>query len=186
MQQIRGFVYFEEKTIDEVKSAFKDFELDKAEFAFFSSLSRYGQEISSPGIFITGSVDGSYSSGDIVNILRKQIGLEEELKGCDVSIESEDTLKPLAKGALKGNYIGIRIKQPYELVNIYDIASKADKVFNACDIFVRTVESEEKEKPLVCIELITEEDFFKYKTEFEKIISSEGLQVGKYTSFSFA
>ncbi len=185
MQKVRGFVYFEEKTIDEVKSAFDGFKLDNIELAFFGSLSRYGQQISSPGVFITRSVDDSYSSKDVVSILRKQMGLEEELKGCDVSIESEDTLKSLAKGARKGEYIGIRIKPPHELNKIYDISSRVGKLIDAQGIFVRTVESVKEGNALVCMDLITEDDFEEKRKEAEDIISSEGLNLGKYTHFSF-
>ncbi len=184
MQKIRGFVYFEGKNIGDVKSAFKDFTFDDTELAFFSSLLRYGHEISSPGVFITGNVGDSHSSEDIINSLRKQMDLKEELKGCDVSIESEDTLKSLTHGALKGNYIGIRIRPPYGLDKIYNLTSNIGKLINAHDIFVRTVELEEV-KPIVCIDLITEAGFEEKRKDVEDILSSEGLILGKYTRFSF-
>lgn len=180
MQSVRGFIYFEGKSFGGVKSSFNNFKLDSSKFYFFKSLFRYDLEISEAGVFIDGNVDDKYSSYDIVNIFRKQVDLEEKSRGCDVSIESEDTLKLINDGSLKGNYTGIRIKPPYELNQIYDLASRIGKITNASNIFVRTVESED-DKPLICIDLITQNEFANYKNQAEQLIKTEKLTLGKYT-----
>lgn len=185
MQQIRGLIYFEGKTLDEVKSAFDRLEFDELQRAYFDSLTRYSNKISAPGLFLTGEVESTRSSKDIVEIFRKKIDLSTELKGCDVSIACEDTLNYLKKGNLEGNYIGIRIRHPYDLEKIYDLASRIGTLTNAEDIFVRTVEPDEEGRRIVCIDLITRQDFEDYKDKIEETISTEKLRLGKYTSLSF-
>ena len=93
------------------------------------------------GVFIDGQVDEKYSSQDIVNILRKQLGLEKKYHICDVSIESEDTLKSITSGELEGQYIEIKIKSSYELNQIYTLTSKITTITESSNTFVRTVES---------------------------------------------
>jgi hypothetical protein len=183
MQQARGYVYFEGKTPDEVRSAFGGFKLDSLELAFFDSLLRGNDRISEPGVFIAGQVDDRYSSADVVNLFRRQLGLEEGAGGCDISIESEDTLKSLVRGSLEGNYIGIRISPPHELNRVYALASGIADLIKAHDAFVRTVESKGG-RPLACIELITKEGFGKYRAEVEQGISSGGLTLERYTLIS--
>ncbi len=185
MQQIRGLIYFEGKTPDEVKSVFDRFEFDKLRYAYFDSLTRYDNKISAPGIFLTGEVEKTDSSKDIVEIFRKKMDISTELKGCDISIASEDTLKHLKEGNLEGSYIGIRIEHPYKLEKIYDLASRIEILTDAKDIFVRTVEPDEEGRPLVCIDLITGQNFDDHKEEIEEMISTEKLKLGKYTSLSF-
>ncbi len=87
MQQIRGFIWFEDRGFDDVRPGFKDFGLDSVGQALFKSITMGDSKISQPGVFITGRVDNKYSSKDVVNLFRERIGLERGLKGCDVSIE---------------------------------------------------------------------------------------------------
>ncbi len=180
MQKIRGFVYFEGKTFDEVNSSFTNFHLDNVELGFFRSLFRYNKNILESGVFIDGNVDDKYSSKDIVNLFRKQVDLEEKLRGCDVSIESEDALEIVKKGDLKGNYIGIRIKPPYQLEQIKDLAYQIGEPTNASNIFVRTVESE-NENPLVCIDLIIQNSYENHKQQVEQLITDNKFTLGKYS-----
>ncbi len=180
MQKVRGFVYFEKNSLKEIKSILGSFKFDKVKFSFFNSLFRYDRNISEVGVFIDGKVSEEYSSQDIVNIFRKQVGLEEKSRGCDLSIESEDTLKSITSGDLTGQYIGIRIKPPYELNQIYKLASKIETIVESSNTFVRTVESKNNE-PSVCIDLITQKNYQKYKNQNEDIINSNNLNLGKYT-----
>ncbi len=179
MQKVRGFIYFEGKSLEAIKSVLSSFKFDEAKFAFFNSLFRYDKDILEAGVFIDGQVDEKYSSQDIVNILRKQLGLEEKYHGCDVSIESEDTLKSITSGDLEGQYIGIRIKPPYELNQIYKLASKIATIIESSNTFVRTVESKNN-GPLVCIDLITQKNYQEFKNQIEDIINSNNLNLGKY------
>jgi hypothetical protein len=180
MQTVRGFIYFEGKSFDYIKSNFKNFKFDGSKFYFFKSLFRYDKEISEAGVFIDGDVGDKYSSQDIVKFFRKHVGLEEKSRGCDISIESEDTLKLIKNGSLNGYYTGLRIKTPYELNQIYGLAARIGKISNASNIFVRTVESED-DKPLICIDLITKNEFANYKKQVEQLIKKESLTLGKYT-----
>ena len=184
MQQVRGFIHFKNKTIGEVKATFKDVKIGIIDIAFFKSLLRNQNRTGEAGIFITGKVDDKYSSTDIVSLLRGSFGLEKKAKGCDISIESEDILKQIIKGQLRGNYIGIRIKPDYKLDEVYKLAKQLGGLISACDIFVRTVESEE-DKPSVCIDLITNYKFDDFKEGVEKIITSNNLTLGKYTFITF-
>lgn len=183
MQQIRGFIWFENKGFDDVRSEFKDFSLDSVELALFKSITMGDSKISQPGVFITGRVDDGYSSKDVVNLFRERIGLERGLKGCDVSIESEDTMKSMVKGTPKGNYIGIMINPPYDLENIYALASRIADSIKAHDIFVRTIESRD-DKPLVCIDLITHQEPERAGDEAGQLVSSEGMKTEKLTLIS--
>lgn len=183
MQQVRGFIWFEDKEFDDVKSVFDGFSLDSVELTFFKSLTMDDSKISQPGVFITGRVDDRYSSKDVVNLFRERVGLEKGLKGCDVSIESEDTMKSLARGNLKGNYIGIRIEPPYDLERVYALASRIADSIKAHDVFVRTVESRD-DKPLVCIDLITQQEPEITGNETEQLVSSDGLKTGKLALIS--
>ncbi|MBR9676662.1 hypothetical protein GOV04_00785 [Candidatus Woesearchaeota archaeon] len=179
MQSIRGFIYFKDKTYDEVLTTFEDFQLDSVKLAFFKSLNHYGTKILQPGVFISGTVKKEHSSKDIVNIFRAQAGLEEKTEACDVSIESEDTIKELQQGPLKGHYTGLRILPPYTVEHIFELSKLISKTINAHNVLVRSVESE-LDEPSICIDLITKEEFEQNRTQVEKILSSAGLNIGKY------
>lgn len=183
MQKIRGFIHFENKSFEDVKSVFKTFELDSLHLGFFRSLERMSRKILEPGVFLSGEVKDSYSSKDIVNFFREEMSLKENLRGCDVSIESEDTIKPLIEGEISGKYIGIRIEPPYKIEDIYELGKRIGDLIEAHDILVRTVEKENN-YPLVCIDLLTKDDFEKYKGKIEEHISSKGLKIKGYTLLS--
>jgi len=182
---IRGLIYFENKTVDELKNSFSTFKLDNTKYSYFNNLSRYGKSISAPGIFLTGEVIDTYLSKDIVGLFRKHMDLDSDLKGCDISIECEDTLKQIIKGNHAKNYIGIRIESPYDIEKIYEVAREIGEMTYSVDVFVRTVELDDNKKPIICIDLFTDEIFEKHKTEVETIITSKNLRLGKYTLLSF-
>lgn len=180
LQSIRGFVYFENKDLGEVKNVFSGFELDDLDYTFFSSLNRYGEEINFGGIFLSGMVDKKYSSTSIISLLRKKVGLNEEIRCCDVSIENEEFMKSILNGELKGNYIGIRIFPPYDHKIVEEVASEIGGIANAKDIFLRGVEPDNS-KPKICIDIITDYNFEDIKEKVEGIISSKNLRLGEYT-----
>lgn len=184
LQNIRGFVYFENKDLEEVKNVFSGFRLDNLNYAFFSGLNRYGEKISFGGIFLSGMIDKKYSSADVINLLRKKMGLGEEIRYCDVSIENEDFMKYILKGELKGDYIGIRIFPPYQHSRIEEVASEIGKITNDTDIFIRGVESENN-KPKICIDIITDSNSEDVRRKVESIISSKNLKLGEYTFIKF-
>lgn len=183
MQQIRGLIWFKGKSLEEVKSGFDEFRLDSVELEFFKSLVMDDRKISQPGVLITGLVDDKYSSKDVVNLFREGAGLENGIKECDVSIESEDAMKSLLNGKLRGGYIGIIINPPYELEKVYALASKIGESLKAKDVFVRAVESVKK-KPLVCMDFIIPGEPEKVCNKAKGIVSSEGLSTGKIIMLS--
>lgn len=180
MQQVRGFVYFEEIGYDEMKSSFDDFRLGSLRFAFFKSLNRHGNEISNPGIFFSGETDDALSSADIVNAFRERAGLRGDMVKYDVSVESEDRMEHLKKGGLKGNYTSIRIRPPYDPGRLSGLAGKIGMSAKALDIYLRTAERENG-MPVACIDIITKSDYNESRRGVESIVSSGELKLGYYT-----
>jgi hypothetical protein len=180
MQIVRGFIYFEGKSINDLKENFKNFQLENLELSFFEYLFRYDKYIFEHGIFFSGEVDKKYSSEDIAIIFRQHLNLEEKQEKCDISIESEDTIYNIKNESLEGNYIGIRIKPPYDLAQIKDLSHKIGELVDASNVFVRTVELDNK-VPLVCIDLITQNEYHNHKQRVEKLISNNELVIDKYT-----
>ncbi len=180
MQKIRGFICFEEKLFDDVVNSLNKLQVEGAELYFFKSLFRYDEKITSPGVFIDGFVDDNYSSQDVVHLFREKVGLEKKLKGCDVAIESEDTIQLIKEGEIKGVYTGIRIKSPYELDQVQDLATSIGELVDASNVLLRTVELEGANS-LISIDLITEKDLEEQREKIEQLIKDSNLIIGKYT-----
>ncbi|MFW5991459.1 MAG: hypothetical protein ACOCQX_04475 [Candidatus Nanoarchaeia archaeon] len=153
MQKVRGYIYFPGKTIDEIK----ELNFPGLNLHYFDNLNKYEEEINAPGLFLTGEVDDSYTSETLTHKLQEMAGVEQKTENCDISIESEDYMNYLQKGEIKGKYIGLRIKPPYELQKLEETARKLGKELEATDIFIRGVEKE-NEAPLACIDLVTENE----------------------------
>ncbi len=184
MQKIRGFIYFKEKSLNDVISDVKKIQIDNINLYFFESLFRYEKKIENSGVFIDGFVDNEYSSKDVINLFREKVGLEKELTGYDVSIESEDTIQLIKDGEIKGIYTGIRIKPPYELDQIHDLANNIGEFVDASNVLIRTVELE-GDNPLISIDLITGKDLKEQKEKIEKLIKDSNLIIEKYTIINF-
>jgi hypothetical protein len=173
MQKVRGFIFFEGKTSEEIREAFNGFKLDLLGYVLFNNLKSNGEVLKGNGIFVYGEIGDAYSSKDIANALRKHAGLEEaefEKIGagdkthykpiatmCDVSVEKEDYMKEIKKSKIEGNYIGIRVKPPLNIVEIQDIARELGSLVKAGDIYLRGAEIDETAgKPKICIEAVTD------------------------------
>ncbi len=180
MQKIRGFIYFENKTLSDVKLAFGNFRFDQATFAYFTSLYKSGQTINCPGVFITGKVNLKYTSVNVVGLLRKLMNLEGEIKNYDLSIENESPIGAIKTGRVYGEYIGIRIAPPYTQDNVKSIAGKIAKLISAHDVWIREVGPGDKE-PALCIDLVSDEDFNKNKDKVEKMALELNLKIDSYT-----
>ncbi len=92
-------------------------------------------------------------------------------------------MKSLVKGTPKGNHIGIRINPPYDLEKVYALASRIADSIRAHDAFVRTVESRD-DKPLVCIDLIAQQEPERAGDEAGQLVSSEGMKTWKLALIS--
>lgn len=187
MQKVRGFIFFEGRSIEDIEKSFTGFKLDLLSYSFFEDFKKDEKFIEDKGFFIYGKVDDRYSSADIINLLRKQTGLGEAKferiptptrahykpvsVECDVSIETEDSfMKEIKENAkVEGNYIGIRIKPPVNIVEIQDITSKIGAWQGIKSVYVRNVEidKEQLNKPKVCIDLITNLSFQEARKRIE-------------------
>jgi hypothetical protein len=181
MQKVRGFLYFEGKSYDEVIDSFKDYKFSSASFGYFKELNRYDNPISIPGIFITGNIEEGQESSIVIKKFRSNMGLDDKFGGCDLSIEDDqDILEEIKLSELKGNYIGIRILPSYDFKEIYNLSKELGSIIDAKGIYVRTVESIDNDKK-VCIELITDNNYSDYRSKIEEKIKSNNLELGKYT-----
>lgn len=148
MQKVRGFIYFPDKTLDEIKGAHNLFR--NISIHYFKSLCRNEIQKEAPGIFISGEVEDRYSSESLTHKLQETAGVEKIAKNCDISIESEDYMKHIKEGHAN-RYIGLRIRPPYEFSQIENIAKRMSK--NSNDVYIRGVETEAI-SPLACIDLL--------------------------------
>ncbi len=96
-QLTRGYVYFEEKKIEDVRHVFGNFRFDEARFKFFEKIKINNEDILSPGVFLNGQINEKYTSENVVRLFRKLMGLDIEKKNCDISIEREDELEELGQ-----------------------------------------------------------------------------------------
>jgi len=202
-QSARGFVLFEDKKPEEVKSAFskRPAELKDCRIAYFDSLERFGKKRPGCGIFITGDVDSKYSSKDLVEFLAKTAGSKKTTP--DLTLGSEGAfLISIKTGSLEGRYIGMRLLPPYDTGVASKIAVKLGKNKNLRSISLRTAESvnpgkmfnPNPKKPVLCIEastnmpladiaLVLESEFTTNKTgKYTKFTNDK---IGKYTTFRF-
>ncbi len=94
-QKARGLVYFENKNIEDIKKVFENFRFDEGKFLFFKKIEINNIEKDSPGVFLNGDINEKYTSENIVRLFRKLMGLNTEMKNCDISVEKEDEIDPL-------------------------------------------------------------------------------------------
>lgn len=190
MQDIRGFVYFEDKDIIQVKEAFWNFNIPGINYKFFEGLVRLKKKINMPGILIDGEVNlknkKDYSK-KTVELLRKKVGLPEKISNCDVSsaVNGEDYIMHLKKGGLKGKYIAIRLLPPYPKIGgIERVASDLGNMVHASDVLVRGVEPiiyKDTKVDKRCIDLIGDINFEKKKKGIEDYLESKKLVLEGYT-----
>lgn len=180
MQRIRGFIHFEDRTVEEVSDAVSRLDLGDVDIRVFRSLNRKGEEVSEPGIFIDGVVGDDHSSESVVRLVRERMGLEGVPSRCDLSIESEDTIRLIMNGDLKGVYVGIRILPPYDIDRSEELAGQMGKIAGASNILIRTVESVNG-GPALCIDLISMTDPADYEEGIERLMSGDSLIAGKTT-----
>ena len=110
-QKVRGLVYFEEKTIEDVKRIFENFRFDEAKFKFFEKLKINNQEVLIPGVFISGHINEKYTSENVVRLFRKLMGLNIEKINCEISIEREDEVEDLDKERPFLKYYALQFKK---------------------------------------------------------------------------
>lgn len=180
MQRIRGFIHFEDKSIEEVSDAMIGIGFDDVDIRVFRSVHRRGEEVLEPGIFIDGVVSDDYSSESVVRLIREKIGLEGVPSRCDLSIESEDTIRSIMNGDLNGVYVGIRILPPYDIDRSEELAGQMGKITGASNVLIRTVESVDG-GPALCIDLISMIDPADYEEGIERLMSEDSLIAGKTT-----
>lgn len=179
MQYTRGFIHFPKKFLEEIKKAFDNYS-DNLNIYFFQKINRYGEEHDSPGIFISGQVDDSYTSESLIYKLQQKAGVEKQIQKCDISVESEDYMHYVREGDIGVRYIGLRIKPPYEPSQLKSVAEKLGNKVNATDIFIRGVEKE-KAAPSACIDLITKENYA--LSELNELILTDQLEPGEVVYF---
>jgi hypothetical protein len=110
-QLVRGYVYFEDKKIEDVKKVFENFKFDEVKFKFFEKIKINNEEILKPGVFLNGHINEKYTSENIVRLFRKLMGLNIEKKNCDISVEREDEIEELDKERPFVNYIALQFKK---------------------------------------------------------------------------
>jgi len=179
MDKVRGFAFFEYKTLEEVKEALDSLELEKAELGFFARIERNEESLDNAGVVIDGEVDG-LSSVALVKMLREKLGLEEAIL-CDVSVESEATVKPIKSGKLSGYYSSIRIMPPYEMKEVLAAAEDLGSSMKASNILVRTAEHIEGQ-PVACIDISSPDEYDQEKAGKHL----EGFELGFLTKFELA
>lgn len=190
MEKVRGFVYFEDKSLEEVKEAFRDFNIPGMRYKFFNELIRLKKKIDMPGIFIDGEVDGGGREDypkEIVYMLRKKAGLKEGEINCDVSssVGNEDYIIHIKKGELNGKYIGIRILPPYpDISKLEKSALNLGNIIKAQDILLRGVEKvlyKDEKIAKRCIDLIGKIYFAAERKNIEDYLISKNLRLEGYT-----
>lgn len=201
MQLIRGYMVFENKSIDDVKTAFAELDVDSSAIkgfvksllgtdnlrslnaAFFKSIYTQGNWVDEPGIFISGLIDEQFSSDDVIRMFRNKIGLEGSMNS-DISIQNEDIILSLKQGIVEGGYVGIRILPPYDIDQVCNAATEAGGVLNASDIFVRSVEQVEGQAA-ICMDIISRTKYEYYRKDIELLITSKLMKLGHYTVIEF-
>lgn len=191
MEKVRGFVYFEERNIDEVRKDFKDFKIPGLRYTLFNGLTRLKKRIEMPGVLIDGEADlkgKKDCSKELVEILRNRVGLIGDCKNCDVSsaISNEDYIIHIKKGnLLGGKYVAVRILPPYPgTKELEQIALNLGELVDAQDVAVRGVEPilyKNKEIDKRCIDLIGQIEFDTKKNNIEDYLESNKVILEGYT-----
>lgn len=94
-QNARGFVFFRQKTLSELKEVFANFRFDEARFIFFDKLYLDEEKINAPGVFLYGQINEKYTSENVVKLFRKLMKMDLEKKDYDLSLEREVDLDVL-------------------------------------------------------------------------------------------
>lgn len=203
MQKVRGFIFLEGKNAEDIRKSFNGFRMDSLNYVLFDNFKKNDKLVEGSGIFIYGEIDSKYSSEDIINLLRKHEDLQEAefekkqlgevkhykpLLQYDVSVENEDFMREIKKGNTIGNYIGLRIKPPFNIVEIQDITKHMNILTKAKDIYVRCVEVDEdyanatgQRKPKACIELIIEMAFEDAMKKIQEVYGNR-LKISEITT----
>ena len=183
-QKIRGVLYFEDLEIGDIIIANKKSKgFDNINIVYFYFIEKEGEIIEKPGIFVDGEVSDKYTSEGFVSDIRKNMGLSEKKKNCDISIENEDIIEEIiSSNNIEGDYVGIRILQPYTIPDIRKIAKKLGKICYAENVVIRTVEKNESEKwPRVCIDIISKYKIRDFREDIEELIGKNKLKIHSYT-----
>ena len=184
MQTIRGYIYFEKRTLADIKYAFGNFRFDQSHFSYFSSLVINSEPVNCPGVFITGQINGKYTSKNVITLFRKLLNLPEEVKHCDLSIESEDLIETVKAGNNYGAYLGIRIRPPFTKENIDLFANQAGEMLSASDISLREVELGEKDLKLISVDIISDQDYSREKQNIEELAKKLNLEISNFISIN--
>jgi hypothetical protein len=180
-----GFVHFESKKEFDLKTTSKLLNLGElAQIYFFKNIKRYNKKLNHFGIIIMGRA--KYNSQQIIELIKKRLGIK--IKGCDIStgfsyLFADDVVKPIKRAKLQGSYIGIRIKSPYKIKDVYDSISQIDKLLEPVYLGIRTVERDSsffnKSRPNLCIDIISRADFQRYKNKIEELLMEKNIEIEK-------
>ncbi len=194
--KVRGFVYFEDRSFEEVINKKNIFEkaFPNCKKGYFSSLFWDfcdKKEIFSPGIFISGETNKG--SSQVVSKLRKIMRLSNNLLNCDISTIAKDkNYFALLLGSegkeLKGFYLGIRLKNSYALNSVQDFALSIEKSFSAEDVFIRGVEKDQKSGiPNLCVDVLVKKSVYweKAKKEIKNLMRKNELEDKGFTFIRF-
>lgn len=171
MGLVRGYVYFENRSIEDLAvlkdaSEFKEIQIYTAPF-----LERNGKAIKEPVAFFDG--ESRETSDYFIANSRRLLGLSEKIDEryprCDLSTENEgDCIKLIKDGSLNGDYTGVRVILAKEN-GIERLIEEANKFANSKDVFnlfIRGVEKRADGKQKYCLDVITD----KKMGEFVQII----------------
>jgi hypothetical protein len=180
LQGARGFIYFEDKHLAEVKTAFGKFHFDEANFSFFSSLDHFGQTLNCPGIFVAGRINEKYASAYVIKMFRKLMALNEEIKNADLTLERENPLEAIRSGASCGTYTGVYFLSNSTKDNVLRLAKEVERLVSPEDLWLRGKTTEAGS--LFCLDVIANTDYNTHRQEIEGIASSLNLQIKGYVN----
>lgn len=158
---IRGYLYFEDETIENIKEYFSNINTEENKIGFFESSLEEKKEVTMPGIFISGSYGEDLSGEQAAMELRRKANDQDVLKNCDVSSENDEDIIKIIKESNKekyeGHYLCIKIKPDYEIDEVYQLAKKLGELTDSYEYSIRTAEQEnpDDKDPVICIELFT-------------------------------
>lgn len=115
-QLARGLIYFEGKSLEDVKRVFLNFKFDEAQFLFFDKININQETLSMAGVFLNGGINEKYTSENVVRLFRKLMGLGTEKKNCDISVEREDEVEPLDNQIKYKFYFSFKIEKTETLL----------------------------------------------------------------------
>ncbi len=175
MQKIRGYVFFEDKSLSDIKNTFKEFRFDQAVFSFFTSITLNEENFSCPGVFMSGEIKESYDRDYVIRLFRKLLGLNDDLKHSSLSLAGVDKLKPvITTDHPYGCYSCLVIASPESLDNIELLAGEIKRLAAPRDLWIRTV-SRENGQDSVCIDMLGESFLDMHSEELNDFISGLDL-----------